>query len=66
MNTQDEEDKDTNHGCFSKLSNIENYVRNCIINIYLRIKKFNPILKSKDLSLHEFQEKSRKKDIIEK
>lgn len=28
--------------------------------------KFNPILKSKDGNLHEFWEKSRKKEIIEK
>lgn len=49
---------------FSKFRNIGN----CITNKYLRIKnwKFNPIRKSKDGNLHEFQEKPRKKKIVEK
>lgn len=61
-------EKVTTFGCFSNFRNIENYVGNCITNKYLRIKsfKFNLILKSKDGSLHEFQEKSKKQKIVEK
>lgn len=58
MNTRGEKDEDTNHKCFSKFRNIRNYLGNFITNKYLRISwKFNPILKSKDGSLHEFQKK---------
>lgn len=67
MNTWGEEDKDTTRKCFSKIGNIGKYVGNCITNKYPRFKnyKFNPKLKSRDRRLHEFQEKSRKKEIIE-
>lgn len=68
MNTRGKDGEVTNHGYFYKFRNIGNYVGNYINNKYLRIKnqKFNPILKSKDGILHEFQEKSRKKKIVEK
>lgn len=62
MNTWGKKDEDIN------LRNIRNFVGNCITNKNLRIKnrKFNQILKSKYGNLHEFQEKSRKKKILEK
>ena len=44
------------------LSNIRNYIGTCVTNQCIRVKnwKFNPILKSKDGILHEFQEKIKK------
>lgn len=64
MNTWDND----NLGCFSKFTSIRKFVGNCVTNKNLRIKnwKFNPTLKSIDGSLHEFQKKSRMKEVIEK
>lgn len=61
INTRDEEDKDITLKYFSKLRNIGKYVGNCITNKYLRVKnwKFNPTLKLKYGSLHEFQKSCR-------
>lgn len=56
MNTRGEEDKDTTLKCFSKLRNFGKYIGKFITNKYLRVKnwRFNPTLKSKYMSLHEF------------
>lgn len=68
MNTRCEEDEDITFNYFSKFLNIQNYIVSFFANQCLRVNnlKLNSILKSKDVSLNEFQEKSRKKDIIEK
>lgn len=57
MNTRGKKDNDTIHRCFSKFRYIGNFVGNCITNKCIIIKnwKFNPILKSVDEILHEFQ-----------
>lgn len=62
MDTRGEEDEHTSFKCFSKFRNIRNYIGTFVANQCLRVKnwKFNQILKSKDGSLHEFKEKSRK------
>lgn len=68
MNTRDKEEENTTFNHFLKLRNIGKYVGNYTTSKYLIVKnwKFNPTLKSKDGNLHEFQEKSRKKKIVEK
>lgn len=68
MNTWSKEDKDTTLSCFSKFRNVKNYIRTCITNQCLRFKnwKFNSTLKSKGGNLDEFQEKSKKKEIVVK
>lgn len=46
---------------------LKNYIGTFVTNQYLRIKnwKLNSVLKSKDWSYREFQEKLKKKEIIE-
>lgn len=68
INTQGEEDENTSFKCFSKVRNIKNYIRTLVTKQCLWIKnwKFKLILKLNNGSLHEFQEKSRKKKVIEK
>lgn len=62
MNIRGGEDKNTTLGYFSNFRIIGNY----ITNKYIRVNNwnFNPTLKSKYGNFHEFQEKSRKKEII--
>lgn len=68
MNTQVAEDKDTTFRCFLKFRNFKNYIGTFVTNQCLRVKNctFNPILKSKYGSLHEFPKKSKKIKIVEK
>lgn len=56
MNTRGKQDKDINVKCFSKFRNIGSCIGTFFTNQCLRVKnlKFNPILKSKEGSLHVF------------
>lgn len=67
MNIRGEKDEGFFNKCFSKFGNVRSYIGTFITNQYLRIKNLNlnPILKSKDRSDHEFQEKSKKDEIID-
>lgn len=67
MKTWGAEDEDIIFN-FKKNRNIGSCIGVFVTNQFLRVKnwKFNPIIKSKDKSLHEFHEKSRNKEIIEK
>lgn len=57
MNIRDEEDEDTAFKCFSKFRNNIYFIGTFVAKQCIRFKnqKFNPILKSKDESLREFQ-----------
>lgn len=53
---------------FFKFRNVRNYIGKFVTYQYLRIKnwKLDQIIKSKDESVHDFHEKSKKNEIIEK